>query len=64
MGGAVEGEACSVPWTDCGAPSSGFTQINSRSLNRVGEWNNLNLNYRINIFCKTLSSFERRRWIL
>lgn len=35
-------------------------QIGSSTLNRVGEWNDLNLNYRINIFSKNSSSFERR----
>lgn len=33
--------------------------MSSSVLNRVGEWNNLNLNYRINIFSKNYSWFSR-----
>lgn len=33
--------------------------MSSRVLNGVGEWSNLNLNYRINIFSKNYSWFSR-----
>lgn len=33
--------------------------MSSRVLNGVGEWNNLNLNYRINIFSQNYSWFSR-----
>lgn len=33
--------------------------MSSSVLNGVGEWNNLNLNYRINIFSKNYSWFSR-----